>query len=83
LTIETICNELIAEQNRISAAITALMGTTTIKRRGRPPGVSSRVAKPALGPIPITAGRKPMSADARAAQSKRMKAYWRKQRKGN
>jgi len=59
---------LIAERDKLNRAIEALQGAE--RRRGRPAGRAP--------------GRKrggTMSAEARAAQSARMKAYWAKRRK--
>ena len=70
---------LITERDRLDAAIEALQGPT--KRRDRPP------ENPApLSPV-LTAGanghRRGMTAAARKAQSKRMKAYWAKRRRAS
>jgi len=64
---------LIAERDRLNAAIALLQGPT--KRRGRPPKNVAQIPIPA-----VTAGANKrkgvMSAAARKALSKRMKAYW-------
>ncbi len=56
---------LIAERDKLNAAIEALQGS--VKRRGRP------AKNPTDGP---PKHRKPKSAAERKAQSIRMKAYW-------
>ena len=76
---QQIVSALIAERDRLNRAIEALQGPT--KRRGRPPknqfGISMVPA-----PAPSTNGHKRgMSAAARKAQSRRMKAFWQKKRK--
>lgn len=69
---------LIAERDRFNRAIVALAESMP-RRRGRPPKLAG-----SGGEVPKR--RKPrMSAAARKAQSRRMKAYWaarRKQKKG-
>jgi hypothetical protein len=65
---------LVAERDKLNRAIEALQGGA--KRRGRPP--KNPLAALAA---PKPRGRKGMSAAARKAQSKRMKAYWAKRRK--
>jgi hypothetical protein len=64
---------LVAERDRLSRAIEALQG---IAKRGRPPKNAF-----ASGPVAVRTGRSGMSAAARKAQSKRMKAYWAARRK--
>jgi hypothetical protein len=59
---------LIAERNRLTAAIEALQGTN--KRRGRPPG-----SKNSVGATPGKRGRTFTDAQ-RKAQAARMKKYW-------
>ena len=62
---------LIDERDKLNRAIEALQGSS--RRRGRPAGTGGG-----------TRGKKrggTMSAEARAAQSARMKAYWAKRRK--
>jgi hypothetical protein len=65
---------LIAERDKLNRAIEALQGPA--ERRGRRTGSAEG---------PSGAGRRgkrgSMSAEARAAQSERMKAYWAKRRK--
>ena len=65
---------LVVERDKLNRAIEALSGPA--KRRGRPP--KNPLAALAL---PKATRRKGMSAGARKAQSKRMKAYWAKRRK--
>ena len=67
---EQIVALLVAERDRLNRAIEALQGT--VKRRGRRPKNPGTTAPPP---------RDGMSATARKAQSKRMKAYWAKRRK--
>jgi hypothetical protein len=64
---------LVAERDRLSRAIEALQG---IAKRGRPPKNAF-----ASAPVAVRRGRSGMSAAARKAQSKRMKAYWAAKRK--
>jgi len=71
---ENILALLVAERDKLNRAIEALEGTT--KRRGRPP----QTDEPSK-PTAANNGRAGMSAAARRAQSKRMKAYWSKRRK--
>jgi hypothetical protein len=61
---------LIAERDRFNRAIAALAESTP-KRRGRPPKMA--------GEVP--ARRRPRSAAARKAQSRRMRKYWAARRK--
>ena len=69
---------LIAERDRLTRAIEALQGP--VKRRGRPPKNPMAVMTAAVAPT--SNGRKGgMTAAARRAQSRRMKAYWAKRKK--
>ena len=83
MTVDQITELLVAERDRLSAAITALCGEGQA-RRGRPQGTKNRIASPANPVIPINATAKTGSwertPEQRAAQSKRAKAYWRKRR---
>ena len=63
---------LIAERDKLNRAIEALQGS--VRRRGRPAGTGGATHRKKRGGT--------MSAEARAAQSERMKAYWAKRRKG-
>jgi hypothetical protein len=72
---------LAAERDKLTRAIDVLQGA---KRRGRPP--KSPLASIASARVPATSsnGRHGgMTAAARKAQSRRMKAYWAKKRKGS
>ena len=70
---DNILTLLIAERDTLNRAIEALQGSA--KRRGRP-------ARNAVASTPaVTNGSVGMSAAARRAQSRRMKAYWAKRRK--
>jgi hypothetical protein len=71
---DQILSLLIAERDKLNRAIEALQGTT--KRRGRPPK-----SPEAIIPTVTNNRRGAMSAAARKAQSKRMKAHWAKRRK--
>ena len=79
---------LIAERDRISAAIEALGGGTANKRRGRPPGSKNALVNapswvtgtPEPPDKPARKKRK-FSAKQRAEQAARMKAYWAKKKK--
>ena len=64
---------LIQERDRLDEAIRILQGP---KRRGRPPG-SKANAKNA----PKRKGRPPWTEEHRAAQSAKLKAYWKKRRR--
>lgn len=73
---------MIEERDKLSRAIEALQP----KRRGRPPG--SKNSKPEVAasgnstaPAKIDARHHMRTAAARAAQSKKMRAYWRRIRK--
>lgn len=63
--IEKIVKQLTEERDRLNEAIALL--TQGKKRRGRPPGSKNTPAEPE-------------SAPKAAAQSKRMKAYWKKKK---
>jgi hypothetical protein len=67
---------LIAERDKLSRAIEALQGP--VKRRGRPPKDPLAVSAP---PPPAKKGRRTFTAEQRAAQAARMKAFWAKRRK--
>src|SRR5208282_1187727 len=67
---------LIAERDKLNAAIQALQGA--VKRRGRPPKNPIPVS---LAVLPAPTKRKGMSAARRKAQGERMKAYWAKRKK--
>jgi hypothetical protein len=72
---------LIAERGRLNLAIEVLQGPAT-KRRGRPPKIVALTPVPTVRPE--ANGRKGgMTAAARKAQSKRMKAYWAAKRKAS
>jgi hypothetical protein len=69
---------LTAERDKLSRAIEALQGA---RRRGRPPKNPLALMDSTTAPAPTPNGRKSgMTAAARKAQSKRMKAYWAKKR---
>ena len=65
---------LIAEREKLNRAIEALSGGG---RRGRPPGRRGRPP----GRAAARRERRGMSAEARAAQSRRMRLYWARRRK--
>lgn len=69
---------LIAERDRLNAAISVLQGP--MKRRGRPPK-NAAVASVAAPAATANLRKSGMTAAARKAQSKRMKAYWATRRK--
>ena len=81
---EHIVQLLIAERDRIEAAIAALQGGTAAKRRGRPPKDQSLANAPSwvTGTTPEKPARKKprFSAKQRAEQSKRAKEMWRKRK---
>jgi hypothetical protein len=64
---------LIAERDRLNAAIEVLQGGTITKRRGRPPGSKNSVS--ATPATPKKQGRT-FTAAQRKAQAVRMKKYW-------
>jgi hypothetical protein len=68
---------LIAERDKLTAAIEVLQGPT--KRRGGPPG--SRNGVSAAVAAPKKQARRTFTAAQRKAQSERLKAYWAKKRK--
>jgi len=71
---------LVAERDKLNRAIEVLQGPT--KRRGRPPKNLAAVVAQTAASAPSTNGRgSGMTAAARKAQSKRMKAYWAKRKK--
>ena len=74
MPVEKILELLIAERDTLNRAIEVLQGTST--RRGRTPK-SAEVNAPAV----TSNRRRGMSANARKAQSKRMKAYWAQRKK--
>jgi hypothetical protein len=76
---DQIVSLLIAERDKLTRAIEVLQGA---KRRGRPPRNPLAVMASTSAPVPTPNGRHGgMTAAARKAQSKRMKAYWAKKRK--
>jgi hypothetical protein len=79
MPIDNIVTLLIAERDRLNAAIEVLGGTTT-KRRGRPPGSGVKrveaVAEPAAKTVKTT-----WTPAKREAARKRAKAMWAKRKK--
>ena len=65
---------LIAERDRLNAAISVLQGGTAVKRRGRPPKSASVDGHD--GPFPMVRRKPTFSKAQRLAASKRMKARW-------
>jgi hypothetical protein len=76
MPIDHIVTVLIAERDRLNAAIEVLQGGATTKRRGRPPGSKNGVSAAVTPASPKKLVRRNFTAAARKAQSKRMKAYW-------
>jgi hypothetical protein len=68
---------LIAERDKLTHAIEVLQGA---RRRGRPPKNPLAILAATSAPAP-NGRRGGMTAAARKAQSRRMKAYWAKKRK--
>jgi hypothetical protein len=64
---------LIAERDRLNAAIAALQGGA--KRIGRPPKSAVTAAVPVAAPAQAKHGRK-FTAAQRKKQAERMKAFW-------
>jgi uncharacterized membrane protein len=71
---------LIAERDRLNAAIAALQGGAAVtKRRGRPPkNASSEAATEKLA-----RNKRTFTPAQRKAQAKRMKAYWAAKKKAS
>jgi hypothetical protein len=67
---------LIAERDKLDRAIEALQGA---RRRGRPPKNPLAVMASTSAPPP-NGHKGGMTAAARKAQSRRMKAYWKKRK---
>jgi len=79
---EQILQLLIAERDKLNAAIEVLQGGTTTKRRGRPPGSGVRQVEAVAGPVAQAIRKKRNFSPAqREAARKRMKAYWLKKKK--
>lgn len=76
---------LIAERDRLNAAISVLQGGTTSKRRGRPPGSRNGVSAAATAPTPAMKHTRTFTPAQRKKQAQRMKRYWaaRKKATGN
>ena len=66
---------LIAERDRLNAAIEVLRGGTTPKRRGRPPGSKTGVSAAAT-PAPAMTRTRTFTPAQRKAQAARMRKYW-------
>jgi hypothetical protein len=81
---EQIVQLLLAERDRLNAAIELLGGTTT-KRRGRPPGSKNgaTAASTVTVSTPKKRGRRTFTAAQRKAQAARMKAYWAAKRRAS
>jgi len=71
MEIEQIIALLVAERNRLNAAIQALQGP--IKRRGRPPG---KVSAPLLSAPSLVTRRRKISAAGRKAMAAAAKKRW-------
>ncbi len=71
---------LIAERDRLNAAIEVLNGGSTTKRRGRPPK-NALVPNGATAPEPAKKHTRTFTAAQRKKQAASMKAYWAKKRK--
>lgn len=71
---------LIAERDKLTAAIEALSGPT--KRRGRPPA-SAKVETESDAPVAKKEARKKRTytPEQRAAQSEKIRAYWAKRKR--
>ena len=68
---------LVAERDRLNRALEALQGP--VKRRGRPP--KDPFAAASTSAPPVKKGRRTFTAEQRAAQAARMKAFWAKRKK--
>ena len=80
---DQILTMLIAERDKLNAAIAALEGNATpatAKRRGRPPKNTSSAAQAAPAEKPARKKRN-FSPAQRKAAAKRMKQYWAEKRK--
>jgi len=71
---------LIAERDRLNAAIEVLQGPPT-KRRGRPPGAKNGVSATVTAPAPKKQGRRTFTPAQRKAQAVRMRRYWAEKKK--
>ena len=73
---------LVAERDRLTKAIEALQGTSTAKRRGRPPknplaaGAAAALVSASAAPAPVGPKKRKQSAASKKSQSEKMKAYW-------
>lgn len=67
---------LMAERDRLTAAIEALQGAT--KRRGRPPGLKRSISS---APAAAKKHGRTFTAAQRKAQAARMKKYWASKKK--
>jgi hypothetical protein len=79
MPIDQILHSLIAERDKLNRAIEALQGA--VRRRGRPPKNPTAALLTTLKSPPADSRRRPMSAEARKAQSMRMREYWAKRKK--
>ncbi len=83
MEIDQIVAMLIAERDRLNRAIEALQGPA--KRRGRPPKNPLANAPDWVLPAKKSAtkkkGRRKFTAEQKAAQAEKMKAYWAKRKK--
>jgi hypothetical protein len=83
---DQIVTALIAERDRLTAAINLLQGGTPAKRLGRPPKSASMpdwVTNGAVAPVATPAKKqrkRVFTAEQREAQAKRMKAFWKKKK---
>lgn len=72
---------LIAERDKLNAAIEVLQGGTATKRRGRPPGSGVKRVEAVAEPAPTLRKKRNFSPAQREAARKRAKAMWAKRKK--
>lgn len=80
MTTDEILQLLIAERDRLNAAITALQGPLARRRRGRPPKQATVASTPEKASA-RKRGRRKFTKAQREAQAERMRQYWAKRRK--
>ena len=72
---------LIAERDKLNAAIDVLQGGPTTKRRGRPPGSGLKQVGAVAEPLPTVRKKRNFSPAQREAARQRMKKMWAEKKK--